>query len=156
MFTKKRFFILIILGFFFSIFIGCSFFEAPEGSVELLDVYTRDEEGYVEEYYTFGDSTSEKRVSKTEEVLISYLCTTVKITNTCDKNIYNTTINIQANAGTRTYYKTISLDVTITPGSSIYIPVEIEKYTKQLTAVNKDNDDKWDTNSIKIISVSWK
>ncbi len=84
------------------------------------------------------------------------ICTTIKVTNTCNKNIYNTTINIQANAGDRVYYKTVSLDVLIAPGNSIYIPVEIEKYTKQLNAEIKNNDSDWDKNSIKIISVSWR
>lgn len=137
---------------------SCSLFELPTGSCELMDdVYTRDEQGYKEEYFTFGtSSTSKDRAERTQEVLISYICATVKITNTSNRNIYNTTINIQAKAGERTYYKTISLDVVITPGSTIYIPVEIEKQTKQLAAVGASNDDKWDTSSVKIISVFWR
>lgn len=137
---------------------GCSLFELPTGSCELMDdVYTRDEQGYKEEYFTFGtSSTSKDRAERAQEVLISYICATVKITNTSNRNIYNTTINIQAKAGERPYYKTISLDVVITPGSTIYIPVEIEKQTKQLAAVGASNDDKWDTSSVKIISVFWR
>lgn len=137
---------------------SCSLFELPNGSCELMDdVYTRDEQGYKEEYFTFGtSSTSKDRAERTQEVLISYICATVKITNTSNRNIYNTTINIQAKAGERTYYKTISLDVLITPGSTIYIPIEIEKQTKQLAAVGASNDDKWDTSSVKIISVFWR
>lgn len=137
---------------------SCSLFELPTGSCELMDdVYTRDEQGYKEEYFTFGtSSTSKDRAERTQEVLISYICATVKITNTSNRNIYNTTINIQAKAGERTYYKTISLDVLITPGSTIYIPIEIEKQTKQLAAVGASNDDKWDTSSVKIISVFWR
>lgn len=138
---------------------SCSLFELPTGSCELMDdVYTRDEQGYIEEYFTFGTdgSTKNKHEDKKQEVLISYICATVKITNTSNKNIYNTTINIQAKAGERTYYKTISLDVVITPGSTIYIPIEIEKQTKQLAAVGTSNDDKWDKDSIKIISSYWR
>lgn len=137
---------------------SCSLFELPTGSCELMDdVYTRDEQGYKEEYFTFGtSSTSKDRAERTQEVLISYICATVKITNTSNRNIYNTTINIQAKAGERPYYKTISLDVVITPGSTIYIPVEIEKQTKQLAAVGASNDNKWDTSSVKIISVFWR
>lgn len=137
---------------------SCSLFELPTGSCELMDdVYTRDEQGYKEEYFTFGtSSTSKDRAERAQEVLISYICATVKITNTSNKNIYNTTINIQASAGKRNYYKTISLDVVITPGSTIYIPIEIEKQTKQLTAVGASNDDKWDTSSVKIISSYWR
>ena len=137
---------------------SCSLFELPTGSCELMDdVYTRDEQGYKEEYFTFGtSSTSKDRAERTQEVLISYICATVKITNTSNRNIYNTTINIQAKAGERTYYKTISLDVVITPGSTIYIPIEIEKQTKQLAAIGASNDDKWDTSSVKIISVFWR
>ena len=137
---------------------SCSLFELPNGSCELMDdVYTRDEQGYKEEYFTFGtSSTSKDRAERTQEVLISYICATVKITNTSNRNIYNTTINIQAKAGERTYYKTISLDVLITPGSTIYIPIEIEKQTKQLAAIGASNDDKWDKDSIKIISSYWR
>ena len=137
---------------------SCSLFELPTGSCELMDdVYTRDEQGYKEEYFTFGtSSTSKDRAERTQEILISYICATVKITNTSNRNIYNTTINIQAKAGERTYYKTISLDVVITPGSTIYIPIEIEKQTKQLAAIGASNDDKWDTSSVKIISVFWR
>lgn len=139
-------------------FLSCSFFESPSGTVELLDVYTRNEVEYIDTYsfYTFGTSSSEKGISKTKQVTVSYICTTVKITNTSDKNIYNTTINIQAKAGERTYYKTISLDVTIEPGNSIFIPIEIEKNTKDLKAVDSKNDADWDIDSIKIISVSWR
>ena len=141
-----------------TMFSSCSLFELPTGSCELMDdVYTRDEQGYKEEYFTFGtSSTSKDRAERAQEVLISYICATVKITNTSNRNIYNTTINIQAKAGERTYYKTISLDVLITPGSTIYIPIEIEKQTKQLAAVGASNDDKWDTSSVKIISVFWR
>ena len=141
-----------------TMFSSCSLFELPTGSCELMnDVYTRDEQGYKEEYFTFGTSSTNKdRAERAQEVLISYICATVKITNTSNRNIYNTTINIQAKAGERTYYKTISLDVVITPGSTIYIPVEIEKQTKQLAAVGASNDDKWDTSSVKIISVFWR
>lgn len=137
---------------------SCSLFELPTGSCELMDdVYTRDEQGYKEEYFTFGtSSTSKDRAERAQEVLISYICATVKITNTSNKNIYNTTINIQASAGKRNYYKTISLDVVITPGSTIYIPIEIEKQTKQLAAVEASNDEKWDTSSVKIISSYWR
>lgn len=151
-FKKKK----LIMAFSLSLsLLSCSFYDDPEGKVEILDVYTRYEQGYREDYFTFGSSTSKQHEYKTEEVLISYLCTTVKITNTCDKKIYNTTINIQANAGERTYYKTISLDVIIKPGESIYIPIEIEKYTKELKAVGSSNDADWDINSIQILSVNW-
>lgn len=138
--------------------LGCSFLDDPTGSVEILDVYTRNEQEYIDtfSFYSFGTSTSEHGVPKTKQITVSYLCTTVLITNTCNKNIYNTTINVKAKAGERTYYKTISLDVTITPGNSIYIPVEIEKNTRDLIAVNATNDSDWDINSIEIISVSWR
>ena len=150
--------IILTLLIAISLVTSCTFFELPTGSCELMDdVYTRDEQGYKEEYFTFGtSSTSKDRAERTQEVLISYICATVKITNTSNRNIYNTTINIQAKAGERTYYKTISLDVLITPGSTIYIPIEIEKQTKQLAAIGASNDDKWDTSSVKIISVFWR
>lgn len=135
---------------------SCTLFDLPKGECELLDVYTRDEQEYKEEYFAFGSSASQQRADKPQEVTVSYICTTVKITNTSNKNIYNSTINIQASAGDRTYYKTISLDVLIAPGATIYIPVEIEKYTKQLSAVNKTNDAAWDKASIQIISFFFK
>lgn len=148
---KKRIFTLVILT-TISLQTSCTLFELPTGACELLDVYTRNEQEYKEEYFSFGNSTSQERADKTQEVTISYICTTVKISNTSKKSIYTTTINIQASAGERTYYKTISLDVLIAPGATIYIPIEIEKYTKQLAAVDTNNDAPWDTNSIKIIS----
>ena len=152
---KNNFFIFCFSIFIFSVN-SCSLFDSPSGSCELLDVYTRNEQGYVEEYIAFGQSSSTQILPKKEEVTISFICTTVKITNTSNKNIYNSTINIQACAGDRTYYKTISLDVLIPPGTSIYIPVEIEKYTKQLNAGISDNDHEWDKSSIKILSTFWR
>lgn len=138
---------------------SCSIFDTPTGEAELLDVYVKKEKGYVEEYFSWGSDTDYSHTNirrKTEEVLVSYLCTTVKITNTSDRTIYNSLINIQATAGDRTYYKSISLDITIAPGAIIYIPIEMEKETKELIAVNNDNDKEWDKDSIKIISVSWR
>lgn len=153
--NKKNNFLIVL---FISLFLtNCTLFDLPTGNCELLDVYIRNEQSYVEEYVTSGSASSSIQTKpKKEEVTISYICTTIKVTNTCNKNIYNTTINIQANAGDRVYYKTVSLDVLIAPGNSIYIPVEIEKYTKQLNAEIKNNDSDWDKNSIKIISVSWR
>lgn len=148
--------IILTLLIAISLVTSCTLFELPKGECELLDVYTRDEQEYKEEYFAFGSSASQQRADKPQEVTVSYICTTVKITNTSNKNIYNSTINIQASARDRTYYKTISLDVLIAPGATIYIPVEIEKYTKQLAAVNKTNDAAWDKASIQIISFFFK
>lgn len=139
-----------------SMLFGCDFFEAPTGTAELLDVYTRSESEYIDKLSFWSGGTSGGSVKKEEVTTVTYICTTVKITNTSDKNIYNTTINVQAKAGDRTYYKTVSLDVTIEPGNSIYIPIEIEKNTRDLKNVKDDNDAAWDLNSIKIISVSWR
>lgn len=136
---------------------SCTIFDEPTGTVDFLDVYTRDEQVYVDEYFTIPSSslsTKPTHEPKTQEVLISYICATLKITNTSNRNIYNTTVNIQASAGSRTYYKTVSLDVTIKPGDTIFLPVEIEKNTKELKAVGDNNDAKWNLDSFKIISVS--
>lgn len=139
--------------------LSCNLFEEPYGEAELLDTYTRNEKGYIEEYFSFGSSSlisSDQEKPKPTEVLISYICTTIKITNSGNKNIYNSTINVSAKAGERTYYKTISLDITIAPGCSIYIPIEIEKPTKELLAVNSSNDSDWDLTSFKILSINFK
>ena len=148
--------ISIILTAFF--LVSCSIFDPPEGEAELMDSYIRNEQGYIEEYFTFGTSSvndsQDHRVSKKEEVIFSYLCTTIKIKNTGKNYIYNSTISLEAKAGDRTYYKTVSLDISIAPGATVYIPVELEKYTKQLVAAGTDNDKPWDKGSIKIISIS--
>lgn len=152
---KNKTLIVIILT-IFNLIPSCVFFEQPTATCELLDVYVKDEQEYKEEYFSFGSSASQQRVEKQQQVIISYICTTLKITNTSNKNIYNSTINIQAMAGNRNYYKTISIDVIIEPQATIYVPVEIEKYTKQLTAVDKKNDAPWNTDSIKINSSRWR
>ena len=41
-------------------------------------------------------------------------------------HIYNSTVSIQADTDKRTYYKTLSFDITIKPSTSIYIPVQFE------------------------------
>ena len=150
--------LLIVLMTF--LFASCTIFDTPEGEAELMDSYIRNEQGYVEEYFTFGTSSvggsSDHRTKKTEEVLFSYLCTTIKIKNTGKNYIYNSTISLEAKAGGRTYYKTVSLDISIAPGATVYIPIELEKYTKQLKAVNNNNDSEWDITSIKILDVSWR
>ena len=147
---------IVLMAFLFA---SCTIFDTPEGEAELMDSYIRNEQGYVEEYFTFGTDSidsSDHRVKKTEEVLFSYLCTTIKIKNTGKSYIYNSTISLEAKAGDRTYYKTVSLDISIAPGATVYIPIELEKYTKQLKAAGNNNDSEWDKSSIKILDVSWR
>lgn len=107
---------------------SCKFFEEPDGSCELLDVYTKDEDD------------------------MHYIRGTLKISNTSNKNIYNSTISVQAKTNKRTYYKTLSLDITIEPDSCIYVPVELE-FKQKSTESSKEN---WEANSLKIIGEKWK
>ena len=107
---------------------SCKFFEEPSGKSELLSVYTRDDEN---EHYIYA---------------------TLKISNTGSTNIYSSTVSIQADTNQRPYYKTVSLDVTIYPGSCIYIPVEMS-FTQKSTETPKET---WDKDTIKIISQSYR
>ncbi|MBR5646296.1 MAG: hypothetical protein IKX23_06615 [Treponema sp.] len=136
--------------------LSCELFEPPEGKAELLDIHKRNEQGWIEGYFSGPtNSSSQTYKEKEQEVLYSYLCATLKLTNLCNKNIYNSTISIQAKAGDRTYYKTVSLDITIAPGKSIFIPVEIEKYTKQLKAADTE-DEAWIFDSMEIIGETFR
>ncbi|MCR5063880.1 MAG: hypothetical protein K6A89_11415 [Treponema sp.] len=109
-------------------FTGCKLFEEPEGESELLSVYTKD----------IDDN--------------HYLNATLKISNTSDKIIYNSTVSIQADTNLHSYYKTLSLDITIEPDSSIYIPVQME-FTQKSTETPKEE---WNKSSFRILSETFK
>ena len=111
-----------------SLFTSCKLFADPEGESELLSVYTKD----------IDDN--------------HYLNATLKISNTSDKIIYNSTVSIQADTNLHSYYKTLSLDITIEPDSSIYIPVQME-FTQKSTETPKEE---WKVNSFKILSEKFR
>lgn len=111
-----------------SLFTSCKLFADPEGESELLSVYTKD----VDDNH--------------------YLNATLKISNTSDKIIYNSTVSIQADTNLHSYYKTLSLDITIEPDSSIYIPVQME-FTQKSTETPKEE---WKVNSFKILSEKFR
>ena len=52
----------------------------------------------------------------------------------------------------REYYKTLSFDITISPGSSVFIPIQFEFDTR----INGKPNETWKTDSIKITNVFWK
>ena len=129
--------IFIVIVFVFSVIItACSFFKDPQGSAELLSVYSSQSE------YKFENKTE----------YVRYLNATLKITNTGSIDIYNSTVSIQAETDKRTYYKTLSFDIIIKPSSNIFIPVQFDFDTH----INGSSSEKWKDNSMKIIEVSWK
>lgn len=134
--TYSKIIILLLLIFPFFTFCGCKFFENPFGEAELLSVYSSESEYKIE--------------NKTE--YIRYLNATLKITNTGKIDIYNSTVSIQADTDKRTYYKTLSFDITIKPSTSIYIPVQFEIDTH----TNGSSTEKWKDKTIKITGVSYK
>ena len=122
------------------LFTACQLFEVPQGEAELLDIYTYAEQGLKE------NSSTEK------EDKIRFITATIKISNTGDINIYNSTINVSAETNKRTYYKTLSLDITIPPEHSIFIPVEMEIDLKQKGHENET----WKTDSMCITDSCWR
>lgn len=115
---------------------GCKLFDAPSGNAELLSAYTTQEE------YKYETAT----------YYIRYLNATLKITNTGNIDIYNSTVSISCESTEREYYKTVSFDITISPGSSVFIPIQFEFDTR----INDKQNEKWKTDSIKITNVFWK
>lgn len=115
---------------------GCKLFDAPGGNTELLSVYTTKEE------YKYETTT----------YCIRYLNATLKITNTGNIDIYNSTVSISCESTEREYYKTVSFDITISPGSSVFIPIQFEFDTR----INGKPNETWKTDSIKITNVFWK
>ncbi|MBO7582424.1 MAG: hypothetical protein J6T20_01370 [Treponema sp.] len=115
---------------------GCKLFDAPCGNAELLSAYTTQEE------YKYETAT----------YYIRYLNATLKITNTGNIDIYNSTVSISCESTEREYYKTVSFDITISPGSSVFIPIQFEFDTR----INDKQNEKWKTDSIKITNVFWK
>ena len=105
---------------------SCVLFEDPNGECELLSIYTK-ETGTT--HYIYG---------------------TLKITNTCDRDIYNATVSLQAESSKRMYYKTVSLDITVSPEESVFIPIEMS-----FTTTGTETE-KWKSDTFKIISASWK
>lgn len=120
--------VIIILAIFVSTFLSCSFFETPQGTCELLSIYTQNEE----------DS--------------HYIIATLKISNISNMTIYNSTINIQADTNKRTYYKTISQNIMIKPNKTIFIPVELYFIQKSKETTEKEE---WYTDSFIISDSSW-
>lgn len=109
-------------------FTSCKLFAEPEGESELLSVYTKD----------IDDN--------------HYINATLKISNTSDIIIYNSTVSIQADTNFHSYYKTLSLDITIEPDSSIYIPVQME-FTQKSTETPKEE---WNKSSFRILSETFR
>ena len=127
--SKKSFTVKICIALLFGLILtlpGCALFRDPTGECELLSIYTN-EVGTTHTIYG-----------------------TLKITNTCDRNIYNTTVSLQAESSKRMYYKTLSLDITVSPEEAVYIPVEMS-FTKKAT-----ESETWKSDTFKILSASWK
>ncbi|MBR4790460.1 MAG: hypothetical protein IK024_06165 [Treponema sp.] len=135
----KNYFKLILLIFLFSLVFMlscCKFFEDPKGSAQLLSVYTSEDE-YKQESTNY---------------YVRYINGTLKISNTGSIDIYNSTISLSAESSERQYFKTVSFDITLKPGSSIYIPVEFNFDTR----LNGKSTEKWKVDSMKIIGEAWK
>ncbi len=141
----------ILLLFVFTI-TSCSFFSYPEATTELVSTYTEESKPYY------------------------YLYIVIKITNSSNKNIYNSTISIKADSTKRSYYKTTSSNITIKPENSIFITLELS-FTKDETSqestskpseeqpsenndsenssIKESNTEKWIEDSVEIVSSFW-
>lgn len=97
---------LLQLGLQFSIaatlfiFQGCNWFESPKGEVEIVSVYSAEDELY---RYCFAE---------------------VKITNTGNCDIYTSNLSAKACSNKNTYYKSASLSTVIAPGKTLYITID--------------------------------
>ncbi|MCR5437665.1 MAG: hypothetical protein K6E97_11445 [Treponema sp.] len=128
----------------------CKLFEQPIGMAELIDIYT------YEDRYEADTNTGYTVMTDS----VRYIGATLKISNICDTGIYSSTISIKAMSSKKiTYYKTVSLDITISPGSSIYIPVEMEINVKQKGETfntKEENREIWKKDTIEIINEYYK
>lgn len=144
-----------ILGIFLVFLVtGCSFFEQPEGTVELEmgSVHTRIEQP-----------------TATEEIV--YCTVDLKITNTGDKTIYNCTISATAKSDKDIeHFISLNYDVNIPPSQSIYVTAEwslIRKVktttttssgisssssTSTATVLSTNDETTWKKDSLRILS----
>jgi len=127
------------IKFLFFIFIfsitSCSFFSYPEATSEVISTYTKESDSY------------------------HYLYATIKITNISDKKIYNSTISVKADSTKKSYYKTSSSNITIHPGNSIYLIIDLS-FEKKANIVPSDENDheeteKWIEDSVIILDSFW-
>ena len=128
-YSKKLFTLKICIALLFLLILtlpSCALFRDPTGECELLSIYTKETGS---SHYIYG---------------------TLKITNTCDRNIYNATVSLQAESSKRMYYKTISLDITVSPEEAVFIPVEMS-----FTTTGTETE-KWKSDTFKILSAYWK
>lgn len=130
----KKFFNTIILLLIIFNQSSCVLFSDPEGTAEIISSYTIDSGNY------------------------HYLENVVKITNIGNKNIYSSTISLQADSSKRTYYETTTSNIVIKPGYEIYITVELsfeEKDDEEKEKPSEDEKEKWKEETVKIIDVFW-
>lgn len=116
----KKLFLLcfITITIFFN---SCNFFSNPQAESQIIQTYTSDSGEY------------------------HYLHTVIKISNTGNKTIYQTTLSLQADTNIRTYYKTTTSNLTIQPNNSIFITVDFnftdEEKTEETNADNKQSSE---------------
>lgn len=130
----KKFFNTIILLLIILNQSSCGLFSEPQGTAEIISSFTSDSGDY------------------------QYLESVIKITNTGNKNIYTTTISLQADSSKRTYYKTTTSTIVIKPKAEIYITVDFsfeEKNDKESVTISSEKIEEWKENSVKIIDVFW-
>lgn len=130
----KKFFNFIFFSFF--VFYGCTFFESPKGNSEIISVHTRN---YAETHY---------------------LSITIRLSNVGNKNIYNSTISVQADSTKKTYYKTATSNTIINPNNEIYFIIELNFTDDKETNIDdntKEDENKeiWKEDSVKIINAFW-
>ena len=117
-------------------FTSCTFFSSPQASSEIISTYTNDSDEY------------------------HYLSAVIKVSNTGNKTIYQTVINLQANTNIRTYYKTATSTLTIQPSNSIFLTVDFS-FTEEEKNEDKDSSseqnvkEKWILDSVKVDSAFW-
>ena len=106
---------------------GCTFFEEPEGTVQVEtgSVHTRIE-----------------KVSTTEEIV--YCTADLKITNTGDKTIYNCTISAVVKSDKDIeHYISLNYDVNIPPSQSVYVTAEwnLVRHIETITEIISSTSD---------------
>lgn len=111
---------------------GCNLFSSPNGETEIISKYSKD----IDNYHT--------------------LIVNIKISNISNKNIYSSTISLQADSTKRSYYKTQTNNITIKPGNSIYITLEfVFEDEKETNFSTNEEKEKWKEDSVKIIDIFW-
>lgn len=119
----------MVMGIFVIFLVNsCSFFEKPEGKVEIVSIST-----------TKTDSSSK----------VHYCTVELKITNTSDKEIYSSTIGLSLASDKRRYYQSLGYDVTIPCDQSVFVSTQ---YSFQETSDEKE----WKIDTAKIENAFFK